>query len=161
MPRRKSKKRPCRICRKWFMPNPRVGDRQKTCGDHECMRKWHAKKCAEWNRKNSKCAQENYLHNKLALALSQSDGSKKPSTAGATANSQVTVSHSTSFPKLPRSLLQEVIGVQELVIMEYIARQLFRAVQEVINKQHFENKGDSPQLPSRCHSRGDSLSRGP
>jgi len=30
--RRKSTKRPCRICGKWFTPHPRLGTRQKTCG---------------------------------------------------------------------------------------------------------------------------------
>lgn len=60
-----SRKRPCRICGKWFIPNPRLGDRQKTCGDPECQRQWHAKKCFEWNRKNRSIFQENYLNRKL------------------------------------------------------------------------------------------------
>ncbi|NOR22935.1 MAG: hypothetical protein GQ542_00830 [Desulforhopalus sp.] len=79
--RRKSKKRPCRICQKWFMPHPRVGDRQKTCGDHECMRKWHARKCAEWNRKNRNCAQEKYLSDRLALGDNEQEGTKGTSAA--------------------------------------------------------------------------------
>jgi hypothetical protein len=161
MPRRKSKKRPCRICRKWFTPDPRVGDRQKTCGDPECMRKWHTKKCAEWNRKNRRCAQENYLHDKLMLAVGQNDESKKPSVADATAKSPVFVSHSAPFLQLPRSLIQEVIGAQHLVIIEYIARQLLRVVQEEISSQCLENTRNSSQLPPRCCSRGDSVFPGP
>ena len=151
--RRKSKKRPCRICQKWFMPHPRVGDRQKTCGDHECMRKWHARKCAEWNRKNRNCAQENYLSNRLALGGNEKEGT--------TPKSHVSVSSYAPFPQLPRSLIQEVIGVQHFVIIEYIAQQLFRSVQEVIKRQHSENTGDPAQLPPRCRSRGDSVSQGP
>jgi len=161
MPRRKSKKRPCRICRKWFMPNPRAVDWQKTCGDHECMRKWHAKKCAEWNRKNRDYAQEKYLHDKLAIAVSQNDADKKPSVSDATANTPVSVSHPASFPQLPRSLIQEVIGVQQLVIIEYVGRQLFRSVQEVIKRQQFEYIKDTEQLPGKRQARGDSVSRGP
>jgi len=30
-----------RICKKWFLPNPQPGDRQKTCGTSECQRQWH------------------------------------------------------------------------------------------------------------------------
>ncbi|MDA3834655.1 MAG: hypothetical protein PF495_14820 [Spirochaetales bacterium] len=161
MPLRKSKKRPCRICRKWFRPDPRVEDRQRTCGDHECKRKWHAKKCAEWNRKNRTYAQENYLHEKLALAVSQSDERKKPSAAGATANAPVFVSHPASFPQLPRSLIEEVIGVQQLVIIEYVGQQLFRSVQEVIKRQLVEFKKDAEQLPTVRQARGDSICRGP
>jgi hypothetical protein len=157
--RRKSKKRPCRICRKWFMPHPRVGDRQKTCGDHECMRKWHGRKCAEWNRKNRNCAQEKYLSDRLALGGNEQEGTKATSAAATTPQSHVSVSSPAPFPQLPRSLIQEVIGVQEFVIIEYIARQLFRSVQEVIKRQHFENTRDPAQLPPRCRSRCDSVSR--
>ncbi len=158
--RRKSKKRPCRICKKWFMPHPRVGDRQKTCGDLECMRKWHAGKCAEWNRKNRNCVQENYLSNKLALGGKEKETSMGASATATTSNSHIFVSSSASFPQLPRSLIKEVIGEQQLVIIEYITRQLYRSVQEVIKRQHFENTGDPSQLPSRCRPRGDSVSQG-
>lgn len=160
MPRRKSKKRPCRICRKWFIPNPRAGDRQRTCGDHECMSKWHAKKCAEWNRKNRKYAQEKYLHDKLVIAVNQNDACKKPSVADATVKAPVSVIHPASFPQLPRSLIQEVIGVQQLVIIEYVGRQLFRSVQEVIKRQRVEFSQDAEQLPTTRQARGDSVSRG-
>lgn len=147
MPRRKSKKRPCRICRKWFTPDPRVGDRQKTCGDHECMRKWHARKCAEWNRNNRKCAQENYFHHKLTSAVSQHDDKMKSSVADAPAKSPVFGSSTAQFPRLPRSLIQEVIGVQQFVIIEYVAQQLFTAVQEVMGRQVVKNIKDPPQQP--------------
>lgn len=149
MPRRTSKKRPCRICRKWFTPDPRVGDRQKTCGDHECMRKWHTKKCAEWNRNNRKCAQENYLHDKLAQAVGESDDTKKTPAAGSASIPPVSTSYSASFPQLPRCLVQEVIGAQQLVIIEYIARQLFKAVQEVISRQVPKNTKNSIRLPRK------------
>ena len=36
-----ARKRPCRVCRRWFQPDARLGDRQKTCGDPECKREWH------------------------------------------------------------------------------------------------------------------------
>lgn len=159
--RRKSKKRPCRICRKWFMPNPRVGERQKTCGDEECMKKWHARKCAEWNRKNRSCTQENYWSTRLALAIDEKEGTKGTSVAATLTKSHISVSSPAPFPQLPRSIIQEVIGVQQFVIIEYVARQLFKSVQEVIKGQHTENNSNSSQLPPRCSSRGDSFSRGP
>ena len=30
-------KRPCCICRRWFRPDPRVGPRQRACGNPECQ----------------------------------------------------------------------------------------------------------------------------
>jgi hypothetical protein len=124
------------------------------------MRKWHAGKCAEWNRKNRDCVQENYLSDKLALGSNEKETSMGASAAVTTSNSHIFASSSASFPQLPRSLIKEVIGEQQLVIIEYITRQLYRSVQEVIKKQHFENTGDPTQLPSRCHPRGDSVSQG-
>ncbi|MCJ7604337.1 MAG: hypothetical protein MUO63_22895 [Desulfobulbaceae bacterium] len=124
------------------------------------MRKWHVGKCAEWNRKNRKCAQENYLHARLALAVNESDDAKETPAATTPVKSPISISYSAFFPQLPRSLLQEVIGAQQLVIIEYIGRQLFRSVQEVIKRQLIEIKGDPVQLPPTGHSRGDSISRG-
>lgn len=160
--RRKSKKRPCRICRKWFMPDPRVGERQKTCGAAECMRNWHTKKCAEWNKKNrSSYFQTNYLSSKLAFfAVDGRKDPKGPATA-TTPSPHLPVIRTGKFPQLPRSLIQEVIGGQHLVIIEYITRLLFRSVQEVIKQQPLEITSDLPQVLPECCLRGDSVSRGP
>ena len=61
-----SRKRPCRICGKWFSPNPRVGDRQKTCGAEECKRRWHTLQCARYNKKNREQFKESHLGKRLA-----------------------------------------------------------------------------------------------
>lgn len=146
--RRKSKKRPCRICRKWFMPNPRLGSRQKTCGATECMRQWHTKKCAEWNKKNrSNYFQTNYLSAKLApLGVDAKKDTKRPE-ASTVPPLHLPVARTGKFPQLPRSLIQEVIGGQHLVIIEYVTRLLFRSVQEVIEQQRLEITSDLPQVP--------------
>jgi len=60
-----SRKRPCRVCGKWFMPNPRLGDRQKTCGADACKQQWHIAKCAEWNSQNRAYFKEIYLRSRL------------------------------------------------------------------------------------------------
>ena len=48
----RSGKRPCRICRKWFLPDPRVGPRQRSCSTPECQRKRRAKTQASWRERN-------------------------------------------------------------------------------------------------------------
>lgn len=146
MSRRKSRKRPCRICRKWFTPDPRVGDRQKTCGNPECRQKWHNKKCAEWNRQNSKCAQESYLHNKLIDTINQSKDNERRDIAVINSKPPPHFAGTAKFPRLPRAFIQEVIGTQHLVIIEYISQQLLRAVQEVIRRQPPDNSRDPKQL---------------
>lgn len=122
------RKRPCRICRKWFMPDPRVVDRQKTCGSEECKRQWHKRKCAEWNKKNSEYFKANYLAGKLTYA---SGHDQKPKASNEVGSNLDHLKPRINL-KLPRNEVQEVIGLQTLVIIEYIAQLLLRRVQEVM-----------------------------
>jgi hypothetical protein len=124
-----SKKRPCGICRLWFMPHPRLKDRQQTCGDPVCKKEWHRRKCAEWNRANPDYFKANYLQKKL--------------------DSQVTTTHGKSRLKtgLPLEHVQEVIGMQHLIIIEYLAQLLVRRFQDVIWRQVVVNTEQVGRLP--------------
>lgn len=138
-------KRPCRICRRWFTPNPRLTDRQKTCGDPRCQRQWHRKKCSEWNKRNTEYFRTNYLHHKLNAACP----SKKAS--------RILPIKSRLKSGLPLRFVQEVIGIQQLVIIEYLAQLLVRRFQEVFRGQVTANTGNLSQLPLVEFSRGDRL----
>jgi hypothetical protein len=46
------RKRPCSICRHWFRPDPRVGQRQHTCNKPECQAARRKKAQARWRAKN-------------------------------------------------------------------------------------------------------------
>ena len=50
MPR--TRKRPCRTCLRWFYPDPRAGDRQRTCGKPECQSVRRKKPQANWRAQN-------------------------------------------------------------------------------------------------------------
>ena len=65
MIRSPTRKRPCRVCKRWFIPHPRLKDRQKTCGDQQCQREWHRRKCEQWNHNNVDYFKDNYLDKKL------------------------------------------------------------------------------------------------
>ena len=47
-----ARKRPCTICRRWFRPNPRVGDRQRACGRPQCQTARRKKTQADWRDRN-------------------------------------------------------------------------------------------------------------
>ena len=129
------KKRPCKVCRRWFRPNPRVGDAQMTCGRPECKRQWHRKKCAEWNRKNREYFKEIYLNNKILAASAKTENPVNQHTAGGK-------STRTRFNVgLPWQEIQEVMGVKQLVIIEYIIHLLLRAFKEPIKAQPIVNTG--------------------
>jgi len=46
------RKRPCSICRRWFRPNARVGERQRCCSQPECQAARRKKTQAQWRAKN-------------------------------------------------------------------------------------------------------------
>src|ERR1700686_2882170 len=46
-----ARKRPCTICRRWFRPNPRVGIRQRACGNPECQAARRQKTQANWRNR--------------------------------------------------------------------------------------------------------------
>jgi hypothetical protein len=148
MPRAsKSKKRPCRICRRWFQPNARLKDRQMTCGDPACKREWHRRKCQQWNRANRDYFRANYLQKKLE-AVQSDNASKAPTKAPP---------KSLSKSGLPLGFVQEVIGVQHLIIIEYLAQLLMRRFQEALRGQRIGTTGQIRQLPRTGFSRGDRL----
>lgn len=47
-----ARRKPCAVCGKWFRPDPRVGERQHTCGRAECRRVWHLRSCRKWHQAN-------------------------------------------------------------------------------------------------------------
>ncbi|NOX26261.1 MAG: hypothetical protein GXP59_09170, partial [Deltaproteobacteria bacterium] len=111
--KRQSIKRPCRICRKWFIPNPRLGERQMTCGAAECQKQWHKRKCADWNRKNCVYFRENYLRKRLQIAASAQSAQSAPQSSLSTPSLEPVAPLG-----YPREVVQEVIGAQPLVIVE-------------------------------------------
>jgi len=151
--KRKYKKRPCRVCGKWYPPNPRLYDRQQTCGDPECQRKWHARKCAKWNRKNRAYFKEIYIRRRL-----ESFGSGPPAQYPSDRTScRINDPPRRSSPlDLPQEVIQEVIEVKQLIIIEYIVRLLMRGVQEVMHTQLVEKQREVRRLPLSSISRGDS-----
>jgi len=151
MPRVPTRKRPCRICRRWFLPNPRLKGRQMTCGDSRCKTEWHRKKCAEWNRKNPDYFRANYLQKKIEAAGQGAWTSKTPpakSSPGWTLKSRMKAG-------LPLEYVQEVIGTQHLIIIEYLAQLLNRHFAKTITQSFPASAHSAGQLPAMVFSRGD------
>ncbi len=147
------RKRPCRVCGKWYAPNPRLGDRQQTCGVLACRQKWHARQCAKWNRKNRTYFKEIYLRGRLRSLGSDHPAQRTSSCSSWRINDP---SRRSSPLNLPQEVIQEVIEVKALIIIEYIVRLLRRGVQEVIRTQLIETQKEIRKLPMWSISRGDS-----
>src|SRR6266545_1010681 len=50
------KKRPCRICHRWFQPDRRVGDRQRACPRSECQAERRKRAQAAWRKRHPEYA---------------------------------------------------------------------------------------------------------
>jgi hypothetical protein len=130
------RKRPCRVCRRWFAPDPRAGGRQMTCERAPCRQEWHRRACREWNRKNKAYYQENYLHKKLeTLAVRENSAAKaqgKP-TRGAAEKRQATkpARRAHRVEALAHELDLKVLDARQIVILKYVTHLLIRRVQEL------------------------------
>jgi hypothetical protein len=109
-----------------------------TCGNPQCKREWHRRKCAEWNKKNPEYFRANYLHRKLeAITQSDQDSSSIQSGSGSIPPPRGRLSTG-----LPLQQVQEAIGVKQLVILEYFAQLLVRRFQEaLLRAQGIANMG--------------------
>ncbi len=59
------RKRPCRICRRWFLPHPRAGARQRVCSGADCQRERHRRACADWHDRNAADDREDRLRRRI------------------------------------------------------------------------------------------------
>lgn len=59
------RKRPCRICRRWFRPDPRAGDRQRACGSESCQAERRRRAVAAWRARHRGYDREDRLRRRL------------------------------------------------------------------------------------------------
>lgn len=58
--KKREPRRRCTECTRPFVPDPRVGERQVTCGDEECQRRRHAYSCKRWHERNTESGAQHY-----------------------------------------------------------------------------------------------------
>ncbi len=111
------RKRPCRVCGKWYRPSPRGGYRQVTCGESACKRAWHVKTCRKWREANPEYATENRLGPKLE-AVAEGENVRDP------------------CPELgfPKNLAAESLGARGGLLVHFVLAQLLRRVREEVEE---------------------------
>jgi len=75
-------KRPCRICRIWFEPDPHAAGRQRVCGKEGCRREAHRRECQRWRERNPKYDVERRFRERL-LGEARKSGSSSATDAAA------------------------------------------------------------------------------
>jgi hypothetical protein len=138
-----SRPRPCRVCKKWFRPDRRVGDRQGTCGAADCQRERHRRACAEWHRWNPDYDREDRLRDRLK---------EKP--AGLAPLSAPPMSY------LDRAAARDAVGLEVVVLLEVVSKLLWSALRDAVAVQSIAGRGVAPQVP-RGRARDDMAGRQP
>ncbi len=122
------KKRPCRCCRRWFRPNPRVGDRQKTCGENECQREWNRRLCRARRAREPYREREDRLRDRLQ-DVGGSRAGELPDRA------------------LNQNAARHAIGPEPLVVIEEYCRVVLERARHEFGPQPFATKRESHRLP--------------
>ena len=65
------KKRPCTECRRWFLPDARVGERQRTCGTAACQKARREQTHRAWRGRNADYDRDRRWRVAIAVAKEQ------------------------------------------------------------------------------------------
>lgn len=125
------RKKPCSECRRWFRPDPRVGWRQKTCGDPVCVKARHRRMDRAWHSRHPDYDRSRRWQMKLDLA--EEAGEKQPSS-----------NH--RLKGVPWDMVESELGVRPAVIVVEIAALATRRAQDKIETQGFVLKEEFRRL---------------
>ena len=112
------KKRPCSICRCWFLPDPRVGARQKTCSSPACQAERRRRTQCNWRQKN-RSYQADYRLREQAEKLVSGDLEVTPMRGPPAEIAQV-----------PWPFAKDAMGAKATVFMAFFIRLVMRSVKD-------------------------------
>ena len=112
------KKRPCCICRRWFVPDRRIGIRQRACAQRSCQGERHARAQAKWTRRNP----DYFTARRLQLRRMEKEG-------GAALEP---LSLPGPLSELPWDMAQDEFGLSGTDFLGHLGRVLLQAAQDEI-----------------------------
>ncbi len=130
-------KRPCKICRKWFQPHPKAGNRQRTCSRPECQRERHRRSCTDWHKRNAEDDREHRLRTKLNFL----------------GDEQAADAHSDVDPLrgLSWSAVRDAVGLQVAVVLEESEKLIVLWARDAVKAHLSEKKGKIQKVPQSAH----------
>lgn len=122
------RKRPCSICRRWFLPDARVGKRQRACSSAECQASRRQKTQAAWRAANPDYFAARRMTERASGAESEpaapSPSSRPPPRA------PPPVGAPPPLDRLPWDVAQDAFGVQGADFIGLLGRVLLRVRQD-------------------------------
>jgi len=119
------RKRPCRICGRWFQPEGRAGDRQHVCGRDECQRERHRRACAAWRAREADAERAERVRRRVEVALGdERAGDTGPERAPPGLEARVRW-----------DAVRDAVGVEVLVVLQVMARVLGESMRDAVRLQ--------------------------
>lgn len=126
------RKRPCSICGQWFLPHPKVGNRQHVCSKPECQKERHRRDCADWRRRNPDYDREDRLRRKF-----------RPETLG----EAEAAPRCEPMGQIDWKVARDVVGLEVVVLIEEIGQVLLDGARDAVGQKSLGITGESPQVP--------------
>ena len=121
--------RPCRICRHWFHPHPRTGDRQHVCSRADCQRERHRRACQRWRQREAPAERAHRLRQRLRA---EADDGGQAAAGG----------------RLSWDAVRDAVGLEVAVILEEISRLLEDVVRDAVGREVLNSAGESGRVLS-------------
>ena len=119
-----AKKRPCSVCRKWFVPDRRALERQRCCGDPDCRHTQHLRTERRWREKHPEAGALYRARKKLSRIRKDEAGSGPP-----------VVPPPAVLRRVPWELARDEIGVKVTVLLGILTRLLVRTRRDEMRAQ--------------------------
>ena len=123
-------KRPCCICRRWFVPDGRVGRRQRACSAPTCQTARRARTQASWRRRNPNYFIAHRMQRRR-LEAEEAQGAVLPLVLPP------------PLSQLPWDVAQEAFGLTGTDFLSHLGRVLLVAVQDQKAGQVIDSIGES------------------
>ncbi len=124
-----ARKRPCAICRRWFRPDPRVGERQRACDRPECQTARRQKTQASWRQRNPEYAITWRLDHRKAQAEVEPPRLPPP------------------LPRLPWEVAKDQFGAQGADFLRVMGTLILRAAKDQFRPYVLDPAGLPSRLP--------------
>ena len=107
--------KPCSVCGRWFTPDPRVGQRQRTCGRAGCRRQQKQRSQSSWAARNPDYWTERRLRDQ-AERLKQPEARLRGPPR--------------ELRQLPKDFAQDAMTTEAFVILLFLVRMQHRIAQD-------------------------------
>jgi len=125
-----ARKRPCTICRRWFRPDPRVGSRQRACGNPECQAARRVQTQRNWRE-----SRPDYFTARRIRERGEQDRPPEP------------LRLPPPLGRLPWDIAQDQFGVQGTDFIGVLSTVLLRSAQDQFRAYSTDNTGLADTLP--------------